>query len=227
MFDYDTSFPDFQQFVDKEWQSYLTDFDVKLGVSMPTTVSPKPKQISDYFKEWDEKLHWDFDRINTINKLKRSIRLFKNPVGNLVLDQIEPHHAYDFADAQLADNPDVALKTLQNYNWGCQEYSKYYVERGIVTKNPFGSINLGRRGKRPKNWQPFTRDELYELFRYDWDEELRLLLALLVATGMRLEKAVELTWDRFNDTEYQGIRYFSLLSTGFEQVNVKTESSVR
>ena len=164
MFDYDTSFPDFQQFVDKEWQSYLTDFDVKLGVSMPTIVSPKLKQISDYFKEWDEKLHWDFDRINTINKLKRSIRLFKNPVGNLVLDQIEPHHAYDFADAQLADNPDVALKTLQNYNWGCQEYSKYYVERGIVTKkNPFGSINLGRRGKRPKNWQPFTRDELYEV----------------------------------------------------------------
>ena len=30
-----------------------------------------------------------------------------------------------------------------------------------------------------------------------------------------------------NDTEYQGIRYFSLLSTGFEEVNVKTESSVR
>ena len=109
MFDYDTSFPDFQQFVDKEWQSYLTDFDVKLWVSMPTIVSPNPKQISDYFKEWDEKLHWDFDRINTINKLKRSIRLFKNLVGDLVLDQIEPEHAYEFADAQLADNPDVAL----------------------------------------------------------------------------------------------------------------------
>ena len=52
-------------------------------------------------------------------------------------------------------------------------------------------------------------------------------MALLVATGMRLEEAVELTWDSFNDTEYQGIKYFSLLSTGFEEVNVKTESSVR
>ncbi len=68
---------------------------------------------------------------------------------------------------------------------------------------------------------------MYEVFRYDWDEELRLPLALLVVTGMRLEEAVELTWERFNDTEYQGIRYFSLLSMGFEEVNVKTESSVR
>ena len=182
---------------------------------------------SDYFNEWDEKLHRDFDRVNTINKLKRSIRLFKNLVGNLVLDQIEPHHAYEFADAQLVNNPDVALKTLQNYNWGCQEYFKYLVERGIIKNNPFWGINLGRRGKRPKSWQPFTRDELYEVFRYDWDEELRVLLALLVVTGIRLEEAVEPTWERFNDTEYQGIRYFSLLSTGFEEVNVKTESSVR
>ena len=227
MFDYDTSSRDFQQFMDKEWQKYITDFDVKSGARLPTTASPKPKQISDYFNEWDEKLHRDFDRVNTINKLKRSIRLFKNLVGNLVLDQIEPHHAYEFADAQLVNNPDVALKTLQNYNWGCQEYFKYLVERGIIKNNPFWGINLGRRGKRPKSWQPFTRDELYEVFRYDWDEELRLLLALLVVTGMRLEEAVELTWERFNDTEYQGIRYFSLLSTGFEEVNVKTESSVR
>ena len=44
MFDYDTSSPDFQQFMDEEWQSYLTDFDVKSGARMPTTVSPKPKQ---------------------------------------------------------------------------------------------------------------------------------------------------------------------------------------
>ena len=137
MFDYDTSSPDFQQFMDEEWQKYLTDFDVKSGARLPTTTSPK--QISDYFREWDEKLHRDFDRVNTINKLKRSIRLFKNLVGDLVLDQIEPHHAYEFADAQLANKPDVALKTLQNYNWGCQEYFKYLVERGIIKITLFGA----------------------------------------------------------------------------------------
>ena len=59
MFDYDTSSQDFQQFMDKEWQKYLTDFDVKSGASLPTTASPKPKQISNYFNEWDEKLHRD------------------------------------------------------------------------------------------------------------------------------------------------------------------------
>ncbi len=55
-------------------------------------------------------MHRDFGRVNTINKLKRSNRLFKNLVGNLVLDQIEPHHAYELANAQLVNNPDVALK---------------------------------------------------------------------------------------------------------------------
>ena len=68
------------------------------------------------------------------------------------MDQIEPHHAYEFADAQLADNPDVALKTLQKYNWGCQEYSKYYVERGIVTKNPFGMIGMRSCGYFWLSW---------------------------------------------------------------------------
>ena len=43
MFDYDTSTPDFQQVMDGEWQSYVTDFDVKSGARIPTTVRPKPK----------------------------------------------------------------------------------------------------------------------------------------------------------------------------------------
>ena len=44
---------------------------------------------------------------------------------------------------------------------------------------------------------------------------------------MRLEEAVALTWDRYNDTDYEGIRYFSLLSNGFGEADVKTVSSKR
>ena len=36
-----------------------------------------------------------------------------------------------------------------------------------------------------------------------------------------------LTWERFNDTEVEGVRYFSLIDTQDEQVAVKNEGSAR
>ena len=44
---------------------------------------------------------------------------------------------------------------------------------------------------------------------------------------MRLTEAASLTWERFNDTEHQGIRYFSLIDTGDEEVATKNTGSSR
>ena len=101
------------------------------------------------------------------------------------------------------------------------------VEQGAIDDNPFVSLNLKQRGQSKKHWQRFKKDDLYKLFAHKWDSKMRLLLSILVTTGMRLEEAVALTRDRYNDTDDEGIRYFSLLSTGFEEVDVKTESSKR
>ena len=40
-------------------------------------------------------------------------------------------------------------------------------------------------------------------------------------------KAGSLTWDRFNDTDYEGVRYFSLIDTENEDVSVKNAGSAR
>ena len=76
-------------------------------------------------------------------------------------------------------------------------------------------------------WPHYETNELYTIFQYPQTEDQRLLLAILVTTGMRLKEAVKLTWDLYNDTDYQGTKYFSLLSTGEEDPQVKTDSSAR
>ena len=44
---------------------------------------------------------------------------------------------------------------------------------------------------------------------------------------MRPSEAGNLTWERFNDTEHEGIRYFTTLDTADEKVRVKNAGSKR
>jgi integrase len=55
----------------------------------------------------------------------------------------------------------------------------------------------------------------------------RLFLSLLATTGMRPSEVGNLTWERFNDTEYADIRFFTLFDTVDEIVQLKNQSSRR
>ena len=192
------------------------------------TDNPRPKQLTTFYNAWDKRILRDYENKSTQNKLKRGIRNFQNAVGDMVIDQVEPHHAYEFLDALLEENPKVARSTLDTNIYGCRAFFNFLIEdKGALKINPFNRILLRKRGVKPVEWQRYETDELYTIFQYPWTEDQRLLLAILVTTGMRLEEAVELTWERYNDTDYQGIKYFSLLSTGEEDPKVKTDSSAR
>ena len=65
------------------------------------------------------------------------------------------------------------------------------------------------------------------IFAYDWDLRERLLLNILLSTGMRASEAGSLTWERFNDTEIEGVRHFSLIDRNDEEVDVKNIGSAR
>ena len=54
-----------------------------------------------------------------------------------------------------------------------------------------------------------------------------LFLPLLATTGMRSSEEGNLTWERFNDTEDDDIRYFTLFDTADEIVQLKNQSSRR
>jgi integrase len=97
----------------------------------------------------------------------------------------------------------------------------------IIESNPFLDFKTKKFGKKSESWLLYTKEELFETFNYDWAEQEYLLLSILVTTGMRLNEATSLTWERFNDTEFQSIRYFTIIDTDLELVRLKNDGSKR
>ena len=69
--------------------------------------------------------------------------------------------------------------------------------------------------------------ELRAIFARDWNLQNRILLSILATTGMRPSAAGNLTWERFNNTEHEGISYFTTMDTTEEKVRVKNAGSKR
>ena len=138
------------------------------------------------------------------------------------IEEVEPFHAFSFADRQIEENPTVSKTVLKDNNWAVSKFFSHLVEKGLIKVNPFVGIRLGKRGVGTRHYEDFTREQLFDVFAHDWSEEDRLFLSILVTTGMRSWEAAGLTWEQYNDTEYQGIRYFDLT-----KAKVKTEGSKR
>ena len=96
----------------------------------------------------------------------------------------------------------------------------------VLERPPWTNLQLAKYGIKPRPYEPFSKDELNWLFQEPMLKQERLLLSILTTTGMRLDEAALMTWERVVD--YQGIRCFSLLpSTENEQVRVKNDGSKR
>ena len=189
-----------------------------------TTDDPLPKKITSYFDSWDKVLARDYEQgSSAYRKLRKGIRLFVDLVGDLQIEELEPFHAFSFADRQIEENPMVSKSVLKDNQWAASSFLNHLVEKGLIKINPFASVRLGeRRGVKTRHYQDFRREQLFDVFNHDWSEEDRLFLSILVTTGMRSWEAASLTWEQYNDTEYQGIRYFDLT-----KAKVKTEGSKR
>jgi integrase len=169
----------------------------------------------------------DYDKTNTKRKLIRGMDRFIELMGDPALQEIKTKTAYDYVDRQLEVRPGASTKSLKDYHWAVSQLLTFCVRKGYLDTNPFMGASLSKFGKESVSYQPYTNEELCLIFKQDWEPQERLLLSILVTTGMRLTEAASLTWERYNDTEFQGIRYFSLLDTNDEVVVVKNEGSYR
>ena len=201
----------------------MEDFALKYADRTRQTETPLPKQISSYFDQWDAILERDYKvGSSSYRKLRKGIRLFAELVGDLKLEELEPFHAFSFADAQLAENPNVSRTVLKDNNWAVSVFVRSLVEKGLIKSNPFTGVKLGKRGTTVRHYKDFKKEDLHKIFNHNWSDEDRLFLSILATTGMRSWEAASLTWEQYNDTEFMGIRYFDL--TGAQ---VKTEGSKR
>ncbi|MDA8685358.1 hypothetical protein N9L81_06735 [Planktomarina temperata] len=165
--------------------------------------------------------------IDTQRKLKRWMEQFHRVMGDLEISAIKPKHGYDYIRVILTDYPNRSNKTLKDYVWGVQNFLKYCLENGFIDVNPFTGLDLSKYGKASEETYAFSREDLTRIFSYDWEPQERLFLSILATTGMRPSEVGNLTWERFNDTEYANIRYFTLMNTNDELVQVKNQSSRR
>jgi len=188
---------------------------------------PQSKTVSSVMDEYLERVRRDYDVVDTQKKLKRWAQQFLEVMGNLEIAEIRPTHAYEYIDKILELHPTRSNTTLKDYCWGVQVMLKYCVERDYIQTNPFRDIDLSKRGEVSEKWEPYERSELKRIFAYDWSGQDRLLLSLYATTGMRPSEAGNLTWERFNDTEHEGIRYFSTKDTATERVRIKNRGSAR
>lgn len=187
----------------------------------------KPKTVSSVMDEYLERVLRDHDIVDTQKKLKRWAHQFLDVMGDLEIAEIKPKHAYEYCDKILEQYPTRKNTTLKDYCWGVQVLLKHCVERDYIQSNPFRDLDLSRLGEASDEWEPYERSELKSIFAYDWSAQDRLLLSLCATTGMRPSEAGNLTWERFNDTEHEGIRYFSTRDTATEKVRVKNRGSAR
>ena len=197
-------------------------------LSRPTRIVPSEAlTYSSVMPEYLERVERDTPLEDTKRKKKRWAKQFLNVMGDLEIAAIKPKHAYDYLDRVLAENPDRSNKTLKDYIWGVQDLLKYCVQRDYIQLNPFHNLDLKTLGQQPEVTYEFEKSELRAIFAHDWNPQDRLLLSILATTGMRPSEAGNLTWERFNDTEHEGIRYFTTLDTADEKVRVKNAGSKR
>jgi integrase len=205
----------------------LTNGPVEL-ISRPARIVPtEALTYSSVMPEYLERVERDTPLEDTKRKKKRWAKQFLDVMGDLEIAAIKPKHAYDYLDKVLAENPDRSNKTLRDYILGVQSLLKYCVQRDYIQSNPFRDLDLKPYGEQPEETYPFEMSELKAIFAYDWNPQDRLLLSVLATTGMRPSEAGNLTWERFNDTEHVGIRYFTTLDTADEKVRVKNAGSKR
>ena len=197
-------------------------------ISRPARIVPKgPLMLSDVQEEYFKIVDRDYDRADTRRALKRGIIKFMNLMGDLPVHEVDVTTAYAFIDKQLEQKPHTSHSLIKDTNWTMNKMFRFMMKRGYVKNSPFVGLDLKTYGTKTKGFLPYTSEELFTIFNYNWEPQERLLLSIMITTGMRLNEAGTLTWDRFNDTEFQGIRYFSLLDTNEEVVATKNVGSKR
>ena len=198
-------------------------------ISRPRRNIPKSTQyisdvLEEYFAEVD---NHPTIRPETKYKRKRGVNIFIKLVGDLPLQEIRRSTPRRFAQALTKDNPEIAHKTLANFFSAMNQFVKYLYGWEYIEANPFQNFDTHDYGKPSEKWLALSEEELFLVFNHDWEDQEYLLLSLLITTGMRLNEACTLTWERFNDTKYQGYRFFSTEDTDIEEVQVKNKGSKR
>ena len=208
-----------------ELREFLTELDGEPVYSDPPSRT-KPtliinhtgcRTMLDYLPEYMDARKWVKIRQKTKKETETKIKECANIVGDLPLDQILANHGLIIAkelDAKGKANSTIkahinALSLMLGYAATRLIDEKVSPPRPFITANTLKGISLKEYGAQKRSWEPLTEEQLYHLFRQDMTEKDRLLLSILVTTGMRLDEAALLSGKQLK-RDRNNIRYFDL-----------------
>ena len=152
----------------------------------------------------------NFGSSNTLNKVRRGVKVFAEVMGNPSVTDIQPRDLFKYIQAYAESRPtQPAENTIRDYKWSMSRFLDWCVRHEFLDKNPFDSVKFqaSEFGRDGESRLPFSEGQLMQIFAQDMEQQERLLLSLLIVTGMRIDEAALLTWEQYQ--EIDGIRCFS------------------
>ena len=177
--------------------------------------------VEDYLKS---KTEASKERSQRLKACESVIRI----CGNRPLAEYTKLDAYDIARSMHKDGYSRAqISKMITYGRGLFKYAtKTRGTNGeaLLVDQPWKDIELDDYGKEKRKYKPLEFEELHALFALEMGRQERLLLSILLSTGMRLDEVALITWERIR--EYKGVLCFCLTNdTGDERF--KNRGSMR
>jgi len=161
---------------------------------------------------------WESRKIKSKAAADRQIKTFIKSTGDPCVTEVKKFMAYDLARELEAEGKSNSL--IRSTISAVSSMLTWCELEGAIEANPLVNLNLSDFGTKTKHYKPFEPAQLHALFAMSMPEQERLLLEILVTTGMRLDEAALLTWKQVK--ELDGIRYFDL-----SDAIVKNKASAR
>lgn len=174
--------------------------------------------LPEFEKHLESRVQNDSLKQKTMKEWLTFVPQFVKVVGNLSLSDIQQKHARDFAKGLAAQGK--AEKTIRSRVSGVSALLQFATVEGFLEQNPLNGLRLRDIGKKSHHYRPLNDEQLSALLGIEsLPEKVRILWAILITTGMRIDEAALLRQDQVRLEE---IPYFDL-----RVADVKTESSQR
>lgn len=154
-------------------------------------------------------------------------------LGDKPIDQYDNIHAAEMAKLMHEEGfSNAQINKMITYGRGLFLYAMKtrnpMTGKSYLKSNPWVDLDLAEYGVPQRGWVPFTKEELGELFALGMPRQEYLLFSILITTGMRLDEAALMTWERV--TVQEGLLAFSLVPHDVpdgEELKVKNTGSMR
>ena len=189
-------------------------------------IPQRSKRFSDLIEPYLESRK--YERFKEISSRRTACKYFMELAGDLPINEYKAIHAYDVAlGMQERGLANATISKNITYANGLFRYAmKNRDEFGyeLLDRLPWSDLQLADYGTPTQSYLPLSYDELMALFAQDLPRQDRVILSILIATGMRLDEVALMTWERIST--HNGVWCFSLVND-VEDVRVKNRGSMR